>query len=82
MSISEDDLDAAAQHIIERLRDTIPDDFRYGDPVDIGGSEHGTHAGYVRGCRCWDCRDARRVYNRQWMAEQRRKERLEARRGL
>ena len=31
---------------------------------------HG-HGGYVMGCRCDVCLDARRVYNRQWMARKR-----------
>ena len=35
---------------------------------------HG-HGGYAGGCRCDICVDARRVYNRQWMARDRAKKR-------
>ena len=39
---------------------------------------HG-HGGWVMGCRCDICLDARRIYNRNWMAAKRRRQRWERR---
>ena len=32
----------------------------------IGTSKHGTESGYVRGCRCADCRAAHATYQREY----------------
>lgn len=34
----------------------------------IGGSAHGTHSGYVRGCRCQPCTDANTAHQASYRA--------------
>lgn len=33
--------------------------------------QHGTHTGYLKGCRCAGCRDANRLYQREYRARKR-----------
>lgn len=42
---------------------------------------HGTHAGYVLGCRCDPCRAAKREYNYQWRRQNPEKYRAERQRN-
>lgn len=43
----------------------------YGEPLDLGGHRHGTAKGIAAGCTCRDCLDARRAYDREWLARRR-----------
>lgn len=43
----------------------------YQEPIDLGGHPHGTAKGIAAGCKCEDCLEARRDYNRRWLARRR-----------
>lgn len=43
----------------------------YGEPLDLGGHPHGTAKGIAAGCKCEDCLEYRRTYNRDYLARRR-----------